>query len=104
MVLSKIGYKKTGSIIALVMLLFFIVTLFVKGFPQVPAGFPLSGAVKLLGNGVIITTALALFCYIGIEVSMGGWVSTYVNNMGFSDKASNLTLSAFWISLTLPQR
>ena len=99
LVLNKIGYKTTGTVIALVLLLFLIITLFVKGFPQVTAGFPLSGAVKLLAKGIIISTALTLFCYMGIETSMGGWVSTYVNNMGFSEKSSNLTLSAFWISL-----
>lgn len=101
LMLKKLGYKSTGNIIAAVLLLFMIVAIFVKGFPQVPAGFPFTEALGLLSNGVIITTALALFCYIGIETSMGGWVSTYVHDMGFSEKGSNFALSGFWISLMI---
>ena len=105
MLLSKIGYKNTGRIIAAVILIPVVFAL-IAAYPAIDkSGVTLAGAIGsafgLLSNPVVILSGLALFCYIGLEVSMGGWLSTYASSLGFSDKAANIVLSAFWVSLMI---
>ena len=100
LLLSKLGYKTTGTIIAVILLIpviFAIITV----LPDVPTGFEMSKAFGLLASGIVIIAALALVCYIGLEFSMGGWISTYASSLGFTDKGANITLSVFWISLMI---
>jgi fucose permease len=99
LLLKKLGYKTTGNIIAIIIFIPVFFAILAKGFPEVPAGFPVSEAIGLLTKGIVISAALALFCYIALEASMGGWISTYLNSLGFTERSANLTLSAFWISL-----
>ncbi len=103
MLLSTMGYKNTGRVIAAIILIPVVFAIFAS-FPTVDkTGMTFGGAVLsafgLLTNPVVIVSALALFCYIGLEVSMGGWLSTYASSIGFSDKTANIVLSGFWISL-----
>jgi fucose permease len=103
MLLGRLGYRTTGMVIACI--------LFVPVFFAAMATFPatektgvtfagaVGGAVGLLANPVVVVSALALFFYIGLEVSMGGWISTYAAAQGFSDKSANIILSMFWIGL-----
>ena len=60
-----------------------------------------AGAFGLLANPAIIVAGLALFCYVGLEVSMGGWISTYAANQGFDARGANMVLSSFWIGLMI---
>jgi fucose permease len=103
MLLVKLGYKPTGIIIAFI-LLAPIVLAILASYPAVQkSGLTLAGAVGnafgLLANPAIIIAALALFCYIGLEVSMGGWITTYATAEGFDAKGASLVLSSFWIGL-----
>ena len=105
MLLSRMGYKTTGIIIAVILLIPVIFAI-IATYPALEkTGITLAEAVgsafSLLANPVVIVSALALFCYIGLEVSMGGWVSTYASSLGFADKGANMILSAFWISLMI---
>jgi fucose permease len=68
-----LSYVASVSIIAILVLLFLLFSLTPK-YPQIPTGYQFSSAVSLLGNGAIIIAALALFCYISLEVSMGTWI------------------------------
>ena len=101
LLLKKIGYKVTGNIFAFIFFVPFIFAVMANSYPQIPAGFSFAEAVKLLGNKIIISAALSLFCYVGIEMAMGGWISSYLNDIGFSEKRSNYLLSVFWISLMI---
>ncbi|MCE5250835.1 MFS transporter [bacterium] len=103
LLLGKMGYKGTGMVIAFIMLVpvIFAVT---AGYPSiektgVTLGQAVASAFGLLSNPVIIVSALALFCYIGLEVSMGGFITTYLTSVGFEGKSANMVLSGFWIAL-----
>ncbi len=98
--LKKLGYKITGNFIAIILLLPIIFALFAN-YPEVKIGFQISQAFALLGKGIVIFSALALFCYVGLENAMGGWVSSYASGLGFSDRSSNFVLSSYWICLML---
>jgi fucose permease len=43
-------------------------------FPRVSIGFQFSTALKLFFKPAILVAALALFCYISLEISMGTWI------------------------------
>jgi fucose permease len=68
-----LSYVVSVSIIAILVLLFLVFSLSPR-YPQVPTGFQFSSAVRLLGNSAVIVAALALFCYVSLEVSMGTWI------------------------------
>jgi len=103
MLLGRLGYKTTGMIIAFILLapVVFAVT---ASYPPlertgVTFGGAFASAFGLLANPAIIVSALALFCYIGLEVSMGGWITTYAVDQGYDEKGASMVLSLFWIGL-----
>ncbi|MFC1541826.1 sugar MFS transporter [Candidatus Latescibacterota bacterium] len=105
MLLSRMGYKTTGRILATIIIIPVIFAI-IATYPALDkTGDTIAGAIGsafgLLANPVVIVSGLALFCYIGLEVSMGGWLSTYASSIGFSDKAANIVLSGFWVSLMI---
>ena len=99
MFLKKWGYRKTGKILAVFVLIPIIFAILARNYPQVSTGFELVKALGLFKNGVIIFAALSLFAYIGLEVSMGGWISSFASGLGFTDRNANITLSLYWIGL-----
>jgi len=98
--LKKLGYKMTGNVIAIILLLPIIFALFAI-YPEVKVGFQISHAFALITKGIVIFSALALFCYVGLENAMGGWVSSYASGLGYSDRSANFVLSSYWICLML---
>lgn len=99
--LRKFGYKITGNVIAFILLIPVIFAIAANGYPNVMTNFQISQAFGLLTKGIVIMCALALYCYVGLEVSMGSWISSYASGLGFSDRGSNLALSSYWICLML---
>lgn len=101
--LDRMGYKKTGMVIAFILLIPVVFAVLATYPPLqktgVTFGEAFANAFGLLANPVIIVSAIALFCYIGLEVSMGGWVTTYASDQGFSEKGASMVLSSFWIGL-----
>jgi fucose permease len=101
----EIGYKSGVSILGVLMLIFLVVSLLPR-YPQVSIGFEISKAVRLLGNGSVLVAALALFCYIALETSMGTWIKPYMTNV-FSSAGSSagavsnagLVLSLFGVAI-----
>ncbi len=75
-----LGYKTGVSIIGALLLVFLLVAL-IAGFPKVSIGFQFSMAVKLLGKGAVLIAALALFCYIALEISMATWCKPYMTEI-----------------------
>jgi MFS transporter, FHS family, glucose/mannose:H+ symporter len=96
---SRIGLQKTISIIAVIVLAGILFSL-PAVYPELsPGGFSLGLAFGLLSNPFVLVAALALFCYVGLEASMGGWITTYLTSLGYSENRASGYLSAFWISV-----
>ena len=105
MLLSRLGYKATGTLITLLLLVPVTVAAF-AAYPEVQRtgltfGRAFADAFGLLANPAIVIAGLALFCYVGLEVSMGGWISTYAANQGFDSRGANMVLSSFWVGLMI---
>jgi FHS family glucose/mannose:H+ symporter-like MFS transporter len=105
MLLSRLGYRATGMVITLILLVPVVIAAFAV-YPEVQKtgltfAQAFAGAFGLLANPAIIVAGLALFCYVGLEVSMGGWISTYAANQGFDPRGANMVLSSFWIGLMI---
>lgn len=92
------SYSTSLSILGLVVLIFLIFAL-TASYPQVATGYKFSMAVKLLGKSAVLIAALALFCYIALEVSLGTWIKPLMEQLwgGSSNAAYNagLVLSVF---------
>ena len=105
MLLIKMGYKGTGTIIAILLLIPVVFAIAATYPTMTKTGVTFAGAFTsafgLLANPVIIMSALALFCYIGLEVSMGGWITSYATGQGFEARGANMVLSSFWISFMI---
>ena len=103
MLLNRLGYRATGMVITLILLAPVVIAA-LASYPEIQKtglnfGQAFSSAFGLLANPAIIVAALALFCYVGLEVSMGGWISTYATNQGFDARGASMVLSSFWIGL-----
>ncbi len=101
-----LGYKSGVSIIGTLLLVFLIVSLGAS-FPRASTGFQFSMAVKLLGKGAVLIAALALFCYIALEISMATWSKPYMTEIlggnANSDAVAKagLILSFFGVAMML---
>ncbi len=98
--LGAMGYKKTVGLIGTVLFIPIIYSLFAE-LPDPPEGFVITQAFSLLGNPAVLLGGLALFCYIALESSMAGFVTTYLKSHEFSDEKAGTLLSGFWICLML---
>ncbi|MBD3265205.1 MFS transporter, partial [bacterium] len=99
---QKTSYANAVSVIAVIVLIPVILA-FIAAFPSAEGvGFSFAAAVQLISQPQIFMCAIALLCYIALEVSMGGWISTYMaKGVGADDTKANLVLSYFWISLMI---
>ncbi|KAL5088250.1 hypothetical protein Trisim1_006702 [Trichoderma cf. simile WF8] len=60
-----------------------------------------AGTLKVLKNRVTLTFSLFMVLYVGSEVTIGGWLLTFMMNVrNGSPTASSLATSGFWIGLT----
>ena len=98
----NLSYSTSLSILAVLVLVFLIFAL-TASYPQVSTGFKFSMAFKLLSKSAVLIAALALFCYIALEVSMGTWIRTLLEQLwgGTSNAAYNagLVLSLFGVAM-----
>ncbi|HQH67802.1 MAG TPA: MFS transporter [Candidatus Hydrogenedentes bacterium] len=98
--LKKLGYKSTVGLIGAILLIPIIYTVF-GTFPAPPEGFKITQALGLLGRGGVWAGGLALFCYMSLEVTLAGFVTTYLKSHDLSDEKAGTALSGFWIALML---
>ena len=62
-----------------------------------PQGFPLRRAARVVGSPLLWLCGLLLFFQSGNEFTVGGWISTYLNeDFQFSPMAAALVLSGYW--------
>jgi fucose permease len=95
---KKLSFGGTLTILAVILLLPLI---FALGgtFPEAGGNFSASAAAGLIINPTIILCALALMCYIALEVSMAGWITTYMTSVGASEAKASSVLSFFSVAI-----
>jgi fucose permease len=102
----NLGYTTALIIIGFLSLIFLGFTL-TTSFPKVQVGFKLSVALKLFLKPAVMIAALALFCYMSLEVSMGTWIKKLMEELfignGNADAISKagLVLSLFGVAMMI---
>jgi fucose permease len=101
------AYSTNVTVLAVIVLIPVIVALIAE-YPVSSAGFQFSQAAGLLGQIAVWVSALALFLYIALEVSMGTWVSSYASEVlkktpGIAEEAvkskANYMMSVFAVAM-----
>jgi len=77
---TVVNYQVGLYILAVVFVIFLLLALG-TGYPQVSTGYQFSMAFKLLGKPAVLIAALALFCYISLEISMSTWSKPYMTEL-----------------------
>jgi fucose permease len=93
-----ISYSASISVFAILVLLFLVYSL-TAPFPTVPTGFSLGRALSLLAQPAVLVAALALFCYIALEVSMGSWIRRLMEEILAKDYQP--AEASFWAGMVL---
>lgn len=101
----NMNYNSSLIVLSILMVVFMIVALS-AGFPKVTIGFKFKTAFSLLFKPAIIIAALALFCYISLEVTMGAWIRSLMNELyagstagSASSNFSGVVLSFFGVAM-----
>lgn len=98
-----LSYSASLSILGVLVLAFLFFAL-ITSYPQVSTGYKFSMAIKLLGKSAVLIAALALFCYISLEISMGTWIRTLMEQLFGGNTNQNaayslLVLSGFGVAM-----
>jgi len=75
-----------------------------SGFPtpKQPQGFPVAAAAGLLRDPVMLLMAAILFLESGVELTVGGWISTFVKEvLGVEAGNALIILSLYWLGMML---
>ena len=100
---SAMSYSTAVSIFGVLALIFLIFAVITK-YPQVSTGYKFSMAVKLLGKSAVLIAALALFCYISLEISGGNYFKLYMTEIFSGEDAiakATVILSLFGVGMML---
>ncbi len=98
--LQKLGmsYGVSLSVFGVLTLLFLVFSL-TTSYPNVPIGFSFGKAAALLSQPAVLVAALALFCYISLEISMGSWIRRVMEEiLGRSQASAD---ASFWAGMVL---
>jgi MFS transporter, FHS family, glucose/mannose:H+ symporter len=70
--------------------------------PKQPQGFPLAAAGRLTKDRLLLLMGFMLFLESGMEISVGGWTSTFVNEeLAVSPRTALVVLSLYWMGMML---
>jgi len=92
----KVQYTVALSSIAVLVLLFGVLALFAT-YPNVSTGYNFSRAVRLLGEPPVLAAALALLCYIALEISMNTWIKPLMTELYGGAQSPNAAKYATWV-------
>ena len=97
---QRMSFERALTFIAFLVLtpLFFALA---GEFPTIAYTFELATAFSLLTNHVTWIAALVLFCYIGLEVSMGAWITSLAVELDADETQAIRTLSFFLVAMML---
>ncbi len=94
-----VAYQTGVYLLSGLFLAFLIAALGTK-FPQVSTGYKFSMAFKLLAKPAVLIAALALFCYVSLEISMATWSKPYMTELfGGSQNPKAVTNAGLVLSL-----
>jgi fucose permease len=100
----SLSYGVSVSILGALILVFLIFALSTR-FPQAATGYKFSMAFKVLGKSAVLIAALALVCYMSLEITMATWVKPLMTELlggagaaGAAAKAG-LGLSLFGVAM-----
>jgi len=101
-------YEKAVSALGVIVLVPVVLAI-IATYPKSQAGFALSDAFALLGKPAVLVAALALFCYISLEMSFSNWLPSFGKEVisaarpgseaGAVDASSQRMLSAFAVAM-----
>jgi fucose permease len=92
------SYAVSLSVFGVLTLVFLVFSL-TASYPSVPSGFSFAKAAALLSKPAVLVAALALFCYIALEVSMGSWIRKLMEEI--LGRTSTPADTAFWAGMVL---
>ncbi|HOJ60763.1 MAG TPA: MFS transporter [bacterium] len=95
---KKTSFNNTLTVMAVILLIPLIFAI-AGMFPPAGGNFSASAAAALIGQSQIILCALALMCYIALEVSMAGWITTYMTSVGADETKASQVLSFFSVAI-----
>jgi len=68
--------------------------------PKQAQGFPLAAATKLLRDPVLLIMGMMLFLESGMEITVGGWTSTFVKEaLAVPERSALFLLSLYWMGM-----
>ncbi len=104
----KISYESAVSVLAVIVLAPIVLAISAT-YPKSQAGFALSDAFSLLAEPTVLVAALALFCYISLEMSFSNWLPSFGKEVissakpdmdaGVVDASAQRMLSAFAVAM-----
>lgn len=101
--LDTFGYERIIATVGTLFLLpifFFIFLRFPT--PKQAQGFPLREALGLVREGPLLLFGITLFLQSGLEMSVGGWTATFLDEkLGLGAQRAALLLSAYWLGLMI---
>jgi fucose permease len=70
--------------------------------PKQPQGFPIAAAGRLVRDPLLLLMGIMLFLESGMEITVGGWTSTFVNEeLAVSERRALAILSLYWLGMML---
>ena len=98
--LQKMGmsYAASLSVFGLLMVVFLVFSLLAT-YPTVPTGFSFAKAAALVSKPAVLLAAVALFCYMSLEVSMGSWIRKLMEQLYQGEQSA--ADASFWAGMIL---
>jgi fucose permease len=102
----SMSYNSALVIMSILMILFLLFTL-TATFPKVSIGFKFNTAFRVLTKPAVLIAALALFCYLSLEISMGTWIRSLMDELyagsavAGASARTGIVLSLFGVSIMI---
>ena len=91
-----------ASVGALVLIPFLFIAVTPFPAPKQPQGFPLAAAGRLTRDPLLLLMGFLLFLESGMEIAVGGWTSTFVNEeLAVNARTALVVLSLYWMGMML---
>ena len=86
----------------LVLLVFLFIAFTAFPAPKQPQGFPIADAGRLVRDKLMLLMGIMLFLQSGIEITVGGWTSTFVTEeLAVPPPGALIILSLYWMGMML---